>query len=141
MSTTIEKLGDLNLQALYIKTNEWLDDIDFLGDEIRFFRKILKMHFSDAAPAYAVRIEQIEKQLFKLELNKHAIRAEVINHREVLDLLIKNLIFQEEEALRKQHLKLEVEIKELNQAIRKYKDELFHVTEDLMAKKDTSGEK
>lgn len=138
MSSTIEKLGDLNLQALYIKTNEWLDDIDFLGDEIRFFRKILKMHFSDAAPSYAVRIEQVEKQLFKLELNKHAIRAEVINHREVLDLLIKNLIFQEEEALRNQHIKLEEEIAELDQSFRNYKNELFHVTEELMAKKDTS---
>ena len=137
----IEKLGDLNLQSLYIKTNEWLDDIDFLGDEIRFFKKILKMYFPHVNPAFALKTEQAEKQLSKLEINKHVIGAEVINHRKVLDLLIKNFISQEEETLRQQHLKLEVKITELNQSFRKFKNDLFGLTEELMADKDAGRKK
>lgn len=137
----VEKLGDLDLQALYIRTNEWLDDIDFLGDEIRFFKKILKMYFSEALPVFSQRKEQVEKQLSKLEINKHVIRAEIMNHREVLDLLIKNFISQEEENLRQQHLKLEVKITDLNQSFRKFKNELFVLTEELMADKDAGKKK
>ena len=131
----VERLGDLDLQALYVKTNEWLDDIDFLEAEISFFKKILKMHFSGTVPGFAVKVTQIEKQLSKLELSKHVTRAEVINHREVLDLLIKNFITQEEETLRQQHLKLEVKVNDLNQSFRKFKNELFILTEELIAKK------
>lgn len=136
----VEKLGDLNLQALYIKTNEWLDDIDFLEAEMTFFKKILSIHFSGSVPGFTVKVVQIEKQLSTLELNKHVTRAEVINHREVLDLLIKNFITHEEETLRQQHLKLELRVNELNQSFRKFKNELFTLTEDLIANKDSDEE-
>ena len=135
----VEKLGDLDLQALYAKTKEWLDDIDFLEAEMSFFKKIFKMYFYDAVPGFTVKVVQIEKQLSKLELNKHVIRAEVNNHREVLDLLIKNFITHEEETLRQQHLKLEVRVNELNQSFRKFKNELFRLTEELIAKKDSAS--
>ena len=135
----VEKLGNLDLQALYVKTNEWLDDIDFLEAEMGFFKKIFKMYLYDAVPGFTVKIVQVEKHLAQLELSKHVIRAEVINHREVLDLLIKNFITHEEEALRQQHLKLEVRVNELNQSFRKFKNELFRLTEELIAKKDSGG--
>lgn len=136
----VEKLGNLDLQALYVQSNEWLDDIEFLEAEMSFFKKIFKTYFYGAVPGFTVKVVQVEKQLSKLELSKHVIHAEVINHREVLDLLIKNFITHDEETLRQQHLKLEVKVNELNQTCRKFKNELFRLTEELVAKKDASGE-
>ena len=107
-----------------------LNDIDFLDDELRFFKKILKLHFS--LPANAIRIEFVEKQLFRLELNKQMIRAEVINHREVLELLVKNLISLEEDNVRDQNRDLEQKLTELNILFKKFKSDFFHLTEDLM---------
>jgi hypothetical protein len=135
----VEKLGAINLQELYLRANDWLDDIDFLDDELRFFKKILKLHFS--LPANAIRIEFVEKQLFRLELNKQMIRAEVINHREVLELLIKNLISLEEDNVRDQHRDLEQKLTELNILFKKFKSDFFHLTEDLMGNKNSSGNK
>lgn len=134
----VEKLGDINLQDYYLKVNDWLDDLDYLEDEIRFFRKIMKLHFSDTAEATAVQTEQVERQLAKLELNKEMIRAQVINHREVLDLLIKNLITQEEESILKEHRDLGLKIMGLNQAFKMFKADFFHKTEDLMGNRKAS---
>lgn len=134
----VEKLGDINLQDYYIKANDWLDDLDYLEDELRFFRKMLKLHFSDTAEATAVQTEQVERQVAKLELNKEMVRAQVINHREVLDLLIKNLITQEEEFILKEHRDMGLKIMGLNQAFKMFKTDFFHKTEDLMGNKKTS---
>jgi hypothetical protein len=134
----VEKLGDINLQEYYLKANDWLDDLDYLEDELRFFRKIMKLHFSDTAEASAVQTEQVERQLAKLELNKEMIRAQVINHREVLDLLIKNLITQEEEFILKEHRDMGLKIMGLNQAFKMFKTDFFHKTEDLMGNKKAS---
>ena len=141
MSTRIyplEKLGDINLADYYSRANEWLNDLDFLEDELRFFKKILKLHFSNTVEATAVQIELVERQLAKLELNKHVIKAELNNYREMLDLLIKNMITQDEDFLREQHRTLELRIHLLNQSYQSFKNELFHVTEDLMGHKKAS---
>jgi hypothetical protein len=134
----VEKLGDINLQDYYMKANDWMDDLDYLEDELRFFKKILKLHFSDTVDATAVQIEQVERQLSKLELNKEMIRVQVINHREVLDLLIKNLITQEEEFILKEHRDLGLKIMGLNQSFKMFKTEFFQKTEDLMGNKKAS---
>lgn len=128
----IEKLGNINLADYYSRANDWLNDLDFLEDELRFFKKILKLHFSNTVEATAVQIELVERQLAKLELNKQVIRAELNNYREMLDLLIKNMITQDEDFLREQHRTLELRINLLNQSYQTFKNELFHVTEDLM---------
>ena len=134
----VEKLGDINLQEYYLKANDWLDDLAYLEDELRFFRKIMKLHFSDTAEATAVQTEQVERQVAKLELNKEMVRAQVINHREVLDLLIKNLITQEEEFILKEHRDMGLKIMGLNQAFKMFKTDFFHKTEDLMGNKKAS---
>lgn len=134
----VEKLGDINLQEYYLKANDWLDDLAYLEDELRFFRKIMKLHFSDTAEATAVQTEQVERQVAKLELNKEMIRAQIINHREVLDLLIKNLITQEEEFILKEHRDMGLKIMGLNQAFKMFKTDFFHKTEDLMGNKKAS---
>ena len=134
----VEKLGDINLQEYYLKANDWLDDLAYLEDELRFFRKIMKLHFSDTAEATAVQTEQVERQVAKLELNKEMIRAQVINHREVLDLLIKNLITQEEEFILKEHRDMGLKIMGLNQAFKMFKTDFFHKTENLMGNKKAS---
>jgi len=134
----VEKLGDIYLQDYYIKANDWLDDLGYLEDELRFFRKLLKLHFSDSAEATAVQTEQVERQLAKLELNKEMIRAQVINHREVLDLLIKNVITQEEEFILRENRDLGLKIMGLNQSFKMFKTDFFHKTEDLMGNKKAS---
>jgi len=128
----VEKLGSLDLQQLYSRANEWLDDIDFCETEVRFFKKVSDLYILKSDKVTRNRIEQIQKELFQLQLDKHVIRADVINHREVIELLIRNLITQDEQQLKQRQEDLESRISQLNNAFRDFKNSLFKLTEEII---------
>jgi len=128
----IEKLGDLNLQQLYLRTNDWLDEIDFCESEVRFFKKVSDLYILKSDAVAKSRVEQLQSELFQLQLDKHSIRTDIINHREVIELLIKDLISMKEEELKTKHEDLESRIAQLNQSFMNYKISLFRITEEII---------
>jgi len=128
----IEKLGDLNLQKLYSRTTVWLDELDFCESEVQFFKKVLELYILKSDAVAKSRIEQKQSELFDLQIDKHVIEAEVATHREVVELLIKNLISQKEEDLREKHEDLESRISLLNQSFMNFKINLFKLTEEII---------
>ena len=128
----IEKLGDLNLQQLYIRTNDWLDEIDFCESEVRFFKKVSDLYILKSDTVAKRRVEQLQNELFQLQLDKHSLRTDVINHREVIELLIKDLISMKEEELKEKHEDLESRVSQLHQSFMNYKISLFKITEEII---------
>ena len=127
---TIGQLGDLNLQALYIKANEWLKDIDGLEEEVGFFKNVFQRYFSEPGPEIAYRIREVQSRLYDLDIRKHVVRSEILNHLEVLKLLIKEFITQDEETLREQHATIEVRMKALDLSFKRFKTEIFDFIAD-----------
>lgn len=124
-----KKFRNIDLRDYYKKANEWLSDLDFLDGELNFFQKILRLHFSDPADVTALQADEVERQLSRLEMNWQLTRAEAVNHREVLDLLMKDLVSYEEEFVRNQHEALQVKIIGLEQSFKMFKADFFRKTE------------
>ncbi len=118
-------------EELYLRTDDWLSDLDFLSDEIGFFKKIIKNYLRDMDHEITERVEQADKHLRDLELTRHLLRADIINHRDTLnDIMIdKNSVNEKE--LREKNQELRSRFVELNKRNRDFKDELFGITDEV----------
>jgi hypothetical protein len=126
----LERPQDIYLRDYLKKANEWLSDLNFLGGELQYFEKILELHFTDI-DTRTHEAGAVKTQLRLLVLTWEFTRAEVINHREALDLLLKDLITLEEDLIRDQHETLQVKIIGLEQSFKMFKTDFFRRTEKV----------
>ena len=132
METKLETQLSFELQEMYLENKEWLSNILFLEDEMRFFQQIFQKLLN--SPEKQNNIEQIEfinSRLDLLQNRRNHLKKIVNNRHEVLESMfihppetITIAFIEEDTAIVK-------EIKELLTTDKEVKKELFALIEKL----------
>nr|WP_294895385.1 hypothetical protein [uncultured Pedobacter sp.] len=91
METIEQKYLAAELHELYLQNNEWLSDLAFLEDEMRFFKKLfnkvitLAIHESSIEKLYPV-----NNGLAQLSEKRKQLKEMVVKHKNLLTSLIKD---------------------------------------------------
>ncbi len=126
-----EYLLEASIDTLHAESIEWLNEIEFWGDEIGFFYKLLhrqktKNRFPSEEMADA------EMALIKLNTDKlDKLRLGVISHERLLSSFMKSNSMPEEQVYRETHVKLLSDMHDFEKEIRVFKRNIFLLAEKL----------
>ena len=138
METKIETQLSSELQEMYLENKEWLSDILFLEDEMRFFQQIFKQVI--ASPMQQNNLEEVEfmkLSLVDLQERRNQLNGIVNTRQGVLEAMLKNesktinLAFIEEDTA------IVKEIKTLLATDKEVKGKLFALVEAFEPKVKT----
>ena len=135
METTtgkVENPESNSLLEMYLKTKRLLQDFDFMEDELRFFKKVIRQYLLKLGDSLNTKVEKVNSQIYELEMDKHLLRNEVLTELELLDLTIKGLTDQKLRTLEEAAGQLELKVADLFQKLKQFKKELFEVTEEVV---------
>ena len=120
-----EYLLDASLDSLHAESQNWLKELEFLGDEMAFFYKLL--HKKESKKGFPAKdIADLEKALVKLNTEKvDRARTGVLSHERLLSSIIKSTSMAEEQVYREAHRKLHAELSELQPLVRSFKKAVF----------------
>lgn len=91
METIEQKQLSAELQGLYLDNKEWLSDICFLEDEMRFFKKLFGKVITLSIQENRVgEIHPVNKSLTELNDKRQALKNLIIKHQNDLEALIKD---------------------------------------------------
>lgn len=136
MTTAIDTQLSSEFQELFLENKEWLADVLFLEDEIRFITKLMKVNFQKAVKTprltemqgLMAELQQLEKRCSELktmvEMNQHSLETCISDPESLTGLdLIENCTW------------IQQEIKVLFKADASLKRELFALVLTLMDQK------
>lgn len=132
MDTNIETQLSLELQEMYLENKEWLSDILFLEDEMRFFQQLIKLLQSSAAnSSNAEHMLFIGTSLRELQERRNTLKNVLNKRQDVLEAMLKDEVktitigfIEEDTAIIK-------EIKALLATDKEVKRDLFALIEEL----------
>ena len=116
---------------LFLRTDDWLSELDYLADEMSFFKKILKSYLQGIDSEITERVEQVQGSLSELERRRRFLRSDIMDHRDELNELMIDKAATNEHDIREKHLELQSRFLELNKYAREFKDELFDITNEV----------
>lgn len=120
-----EYLLDATLESLHDESVSWLKELDFWGDEMSFFYKLLQnKKVSGSFPSSEM--AEIEKELIRLNgdmLDK--VKAGVSSHERMLASVVRSTSLSDEQSYREKHKQLLDEMNMLQAEIRKFKKAVF----------------
>ncbi|MGK7388976.1 MAG: hypothetical protein ACNS60_01440 [Candidatus Cyclobacteriaceae bacterium M2_1C_046] len=118
-------LLNVSLESLHTESLEWLNEIEFLKDELAFFYKLIYIkEFKHDLPVDAV--TNIENQLVYINNDKlKKLKKDLLYHEKVLAQLYKLNPAPEEENYRTKHKHLWNEMHQLSGLVKKMKKDLF----------------
>ncbi len=121
------------LQQLFEETDDWLGDLSFRSDEIRFYWKVARQYLKSIDPETTDRVESVKKQLARLEAENQALDADVLSYRKHLNQRMKvlNAGGGDQEAVTEMHTDMQTKMHELDGAFRNFKDEVFGIANDV----------
>jgi hypothetical protein len=132
MTTSIEK-DELatELQELYLKSKEWISDLDFQEDEIKF----LKMLFEINCPLLVKHneFEEISDTLIeaaKIEVNHLRLKKEIGDFMDLLGTLIKTVDPGIETRLIQWNTQLEADMNVNFEMVRAFKKHVFNLASE-----------
>lgn len=122
-------LLDATLDTLHKESVAWLKELDFLGDEMAFFYKLLhNKKLSNAFPS--AEVAEIDKALVKLNAeNLDKVKNGVENHERQLAVIFKSTLSAEEQVYRESHRKLLLDMHDLHEEVRAFKKKVFSFVE------------
>ncbi len=138
METKLETQLSFELQEMYLENKEWLSDILFLEDEMRFFQQIFKQVI--ASPIQQNNLEEVEfmkLSLVDLQQRRNQLNGIVNTRQGVLEAMLKDesktitIAFVEEDTA------IVHEIKALLATDKEVKSALFALIETLQPKVKT----
>lgn len=126
-----------SVEEFHDDTKNWVSEIDFITDEIRFLEHLLSTNYIDCIEAgLSKKIEILVKKMTAEKQVGKTVK-EVIKEQElILSNLIKNNSASYNKNYLEKHIKLETEI---NYYIKKYKNikkQIFDIIENIIRKKD-----
>ncbi len=125
MEPKTEYLLDASLGSLHVESQGWLREIDFWGDEMSFFYKLLKRNGA-AKDFPEAKLAAIEKELVSINSDKIGkLRREIQAHEQLLAKMLKTASLLDEESYRETHRKLLMDIYSIHLVIRSFKKEVF----------------
>lgn len=123
-----ELLLQLSLDDLHHTTTEWISKLEFCKTELSFLTKLLDKYF------LRVKGNQKITELTSLSIKVKSLRNKalkelhnsVIVHERNLASLHANMLIQDEQAIREEHLKFNLGFKEFMSELKKLKQETFN---------------
>lgn len=135
MEPKIETQLSFELQEMYLENKEWLSDILFLEDEMRFFQQLFQKHLEQPIKkSYTDQVAFINLSLSALQERRNQLKIILDRRKHVLEAMLRDemrtitLTFIEEDAA------IVKEIRELLATDKEVKQELFSLIEKLESK-------
>ncbi len=122
----------MNLQEIYLESNQWLKDLEFLDIERKFLRKIIKDYVTDSGLISGNMIERFNKQLFELEIEIHTLRDDVLTIQTKMDLMVKDLITGGRKEVKATYQTIRHRMDELFASFKRFKQELFQLANQII---------
>ena len=140
METKIESQLSLELQEMYLENKEWLSDILFLADEMRFFQDIFqKLITSPIKQNNAEKVEFVNVSLTSLQERRDHLKSTLDNRQHVLESMLKDEVKTITIAFIEEDTAIVKEIKALLATDKEVKKELFALIETLQLKTSTNS--
>ena len=135
METKIESQLSLELQEMYLENKEWLSDILFLADEMRFFQEIFqKLINSPIKQNDAEKVEFVNVSLTVLQERRNHLKNTLNNRQHVLESMLKDEVKTITIAFIEEDTAIVNEIKSLLASDKEVKKDLFALIEALQSK-------
>lgn len=140
MKTKIKKdwIGrEKNVEELHSDTTNWISEIDFIADEIRFLEHLLSSNYINCLEAGLY--QKIETLVLKMTDEKKVGTTvkEIIQEQEfILSHLIENNTANTNKNYFETHRKLEKEIAFYIKKYKHIKKQIFGIIEDILRKKE-----
>lgn len=114
-----------SLKSLHLECREWLNEIEFLKNEVAFFYKLIyiKEFQQDLPINQVINVENKLVYLYHDQLDK--IKEELLNHEQYLAQFYKNHPQPDEENYRAKHRQLQKELKKISAHNRKIKEDIY----------------
>lgn len=118
-------LLDATLDTLHKESVAWVKELDFLGDEMAFFYKLLhNRELSNGFPS--TEVGEIDKALVKLNTESlDKLKEGVANHERQLAVIFRSTVPGEEEVYRESHRRLLFDLYKLHEEVRVFKKKIF----------------
>lgn len=126
-----EYLLEASVESLHVESIAWLNEIEFWGDEIAFFYKLL--HRNKVKNRFPTE-EMADGELKLINLNTDKLdrlRLGVISHERLLSSFMKSDSMPEEQVYRETHEKLLFEMRDFEKEIRFFKKKIFSLAEKI----------
>ena len=118
------------LQSLYVVTKHWESDIEFLQDELNFFKLLIDKHLVLLIdPKNIEKTRSMVSHVIDLEKDRALLEDRIQLHIQHLADLVKDPFIQKVPDYREEHAKLEVDFPAFVQKFRHVKSEVFKLTE------------
>ena len=127
----------LNADRMHINSQDWLSELRFITDEHLFFEDLIKSYTLDLLKPqeFVYNKEIIDKISTSKKRNKILIEAVKV-HANKLQIMLDDIEQpQEEEAYKKEHLYLIIEINEFEKKYRTLKTQLFDIIKTIKKQK------
>lgn len=130
--STHKKTSEANIEGHLVKLDQWLSDLDFTAEEIRFFKKVVNLYIRGSDADLEEKIDLVEKEISGLEEKSDLLKAELLGYRQSLELEgIQQTDVPLEIILKDKLIYLQQRFNDLNHDIRLVKEDLFSITEEL----------
>ena len=115
---------------LYILTEHWKSDLEFYKEDLLFLHHIIDKYFMwITKPENLDMVKEIKKELFNTKSNNRKLLEEVQKHMSQLGHLVEEANSEDQEFVKKQHLRLEDALRDFVKSFRKNRKEIFKITE------------
>jgi hypothetical protein len=124
-TTTLIEPNEL-VTSLYSLNKNWISDILFVEDEIKFMREMLERFFAtQIKDVYVNRAQLVKMQLTSLGFVRKNIYQSIVRHQENIEQRISNIANKSDAFLALEDARLADDMKDLYKAFKKIKNEIF----------------
>ena len=121
------------LQELYILSNHWISDINFIEDETRFLKNVVDKYLAPILKDdQLAKANDFNKNLLQLEANIPALKTEISDFLKFIKPMINESNQEIGINLLEKFTTLEAEMKTLFESVKQIKKSLFSFTEEIM---------
>jgi hypothetical protein len=133
-------LHNERLSNLYTLNKNWLSEISFLSDEIKFMNDLLdKFFISLIKEEHVNRIQLIKMQLVQLELVKKNIKQDILRHQVNIEEKINNISEKSDGFLELEDERMGDELNDLQKTFKRIKGEIFTISKALLKNAKVEG--
>lgn len=120
-----------SLEELHLATKEWLSELNFMADEVKFLRDLIDHYFAKLISSE--RIEHTKEIVVGIarfrDMQLGKVQEMLLQHERNLANIADNDVPLEEEAYREEHERLWKEMSQLHKAYKAIKKDVFQFTE------------
>ncbi len=118
---------------LYTLNKQWISEINFLGDEMKFMNDLLEKFFPNFINQEHInRIQLIKMQLDTLNIVRKNIKTDILRHQENIEDVINQSSAKSDAFLQLEDERMDEELRDFNKSFKQLKKEIFDITRVLL---------